>query len=404
MSEKICYTSKKLSLEGGFFLMLETPLFEQKLKRIRLKIEEGQEGEALETLDSLSAETSSKEERDIIFTRAWYFAHKEQWDKAVELLSPYYNPEEIEANWHAASLKERERRAIYLLWLGNAAVNFSYYEDAAHYFSQCLKVLSMRRVHLPQVQVQALLGFATSCIPLGLFPSAIQHYEKALQVSMKERLTEELPHIYYGLADAHRLAGHFGEAYRFGKLALKIYQENGDRYHECRMLNLLGRVAYHLGDYRASADYYMESLSIATMDNYAGMLLINFVAMGDLRLDEGRFDEAREYCERAQSICSAIQEDNHVCGIMYMISGKVDQVEASQHQGQQASALLEEALAYYTRARSLFKRTQAHAYLAEINGRLAEVYEALDRPEEALACWKYAFAAGAHAQSATLDE
>ena len=153
--------------------MQKTSLLEQTLKRIRLKIEEGQEQEALEALEALSSETSSKEERDIIFTRAWYFAHHEQWDKVVELLTPFYNPEEIEANWHAASLKERERRAIYLLWLGNAAVNFSYYEDAARYFSQCLKVLDMRRVHLPRVQIQALLGFAMTCIPLGLFPSAV---------------------------------------------------------------------------------------------------------------------------------------------------------------------------------------------------------------------------------------
>ncbi len=384
--------------------MLGTSLLEQNLKRIRLKIEEGQEQEALETLDGLSAETSSKEERDIIFTRAWYFAHNEQWDKAVELLTPFYNPEEIEASWHAASLKERERRAIYLLWLGNAAVNFSYYEDAAHYFSACLKVLDMRRVHLPGVQIQALLGFAMTCIPLGLFPSAIENYEKAVQVSMKEKLTDDLPHIYYGLADAHRLAGHFGEAYHYGKMALKMYQEKGNRYHECRMLNLLGRVALQLGDYRASADYYMDSLSIATIDNHAGMQLINFVAMGDLRLEENRFEEARDYCKRARDICQAIENDRHICGVMYMISGKVAWREAALHEGRQACTLLEEALAYYEKARELFKKTQAHTNLQEINGRIAEVYEAMNRPEKALAYWKDSSIHSANLQSLLLDE
>ncbi len=384
--------------------MQKTSLLEQKLKRIRLKIEEGQGQEALETLDALSAETSSKEERDIIFTRAWYFAHNEQWDKVVELLAPYYDPEEIEASWHAASLKERERRAIYLLWLGNAAVNFSYYEDAAHYFSHCLKVLDMRRVHLPRVQIQALLGVAMTCIPLGLFPSAIEYYEKAVQVSAKEKLTDDLPHIYYGLADAHRLAGHFGEGYRYGKMALKMYQENGNHYYECRMLNLLGRIAYHLGDYRASADYYMDSLSIATVGNHVGMQLINFVAMGDLRLEENRFEEARAYCKRAQDICKAIEDDHHVCGLMYMISGKVEQREASQHEGQQACTLLEKALAYYEKARLQFNKTQAHAYLHEINGRIAEVYEAMDRPEKALAYWKDASIPSVNIQSILLDD
>ncbi|HEV2582426.1 MAG TPA: tetratricopeptide repeat protein, partial [Ktedonobacteraceae bacterium] len=228
--------------------MPETTQLDQKLKRIRLKIEEGQEAEALATLDTLAAETP-KEERDIVFTRAWYFAHKEQWNTVITFLSPFYNADEIEANWHAASLRERERRAIYLLWMGNAAFNFSYYEDAAYYFNYCLKILDLRRVHLPAVRIKALLGYAMTCIPLGLFPSAILHYEQALQVTKKEKLEDDLSDIYYGLAEAHRQSGHFDQAYTYGKAALAIYQDRGNRPLVCRMLNLLGRIAYQSGDY-----------------------------------------------------------------------------------------------------------------------------------------------------------
>ena len=379
-------------------------LLEQKLKSIRLKIEEGRDGEAIATLDALPAETS-KEERDIIFTRAWYFAYKEQWDQVVALLSPYYDSEEIETDWHAASLKERERRAIYLLWLGNAAVNNSYYEDAASYYQRCLSILDMRRVHLPHVRVRALLGYAMTCIPLGLYPLAIQQYEKALQVSEKEKLPEDLPHIYYGLTDAHRFAGHFGEAYDYGKLALAMYQERGDRYYECRMLNLIGRIALQLGDYRAAADYYMDSLSIATLEDFVGMRLLDFVALADLRLDEGRLDEARQYCKDARDLCVAIKDDHHMCGLMYMTCGKVAHREASQEQDEPArKLLLYEALEHYDKARDHFDRTQAYAHLKEVYGRLAEVYEALQRPAEALACWKHVFPAGVNGRSAALDE
>jgi tetratricopeptide (TPR) repeat protein len=393
-------------MQGGIIFMPETSLLEQTLKHIRLKIVEGQEGEALEaleTLGALSTESPSKEARDIIFTRAWYFANVEQWNEAVTLLSPYYNGDEIEANWHAASLKERERRAVYLLWLGNAAVNYSYYEDAARYFARCLEILDMRRVRLPEVQVKALFGYAMTCIPLGLFASAIQQYEKALQVSAKEKIEDDLPHIYYGLADAHRQAGHFGEAYHYGKLALAGYRKTGSRSHVCRMLNLLGRIALHLGDYRAAEDYYAESLSIATEDEHTSMQLINFVAMADLRLDEERLDEARIYCERAERICIAIKDDHHICGLMYMIHGKVAQREASKVEGQQANALLHEALAYYERARNQYDQTQARTHLIEIYGRLAEVYDALQRPEEAIAHWKFVFDGNAAIQSTAVD-
>jgi tetratricopeptide (TPR) repeat protein len=372
--------------------MAEATSLEQKLKRIRLKIEEGQDAEALAALDALTAQ-SSKDERDITFTRAWYFAHKAQWNEAVSLLSPYFDPSEIEQNWHAASQRERERRAIYLLWLGNAAVNSSYYEDATHYFSSCLKVLDLRRVHLPAVRVKALYGYAMACIPLGLYPSAIQHYEQALQVCKKEKIEDDLPHIYYGLADAHRLTGHFSEAYSYGKTALKMYQERGDRYHTCRMLNLLGRIAFQMGDYRAASDHYMDSLSIATIEKFSGMQLLNFVAVAELRLEEGRLEEARTYCEHADEICSSVEGDHHICGMMYLVRGKVEQRAASQQERQEACSLLTSALAYFEQARHHLAHTQAHTTLSQLYGHMAEVCEALGRSEEALAHWRLAFAA-----------
>jgi tetratricopeptide (TPR) repeat protein len=364
-------------------------VLERELKRIRLKIEEGQEEEALATLDALGTASSQQEELDIVFTRAWYFAHKEQWSEVIALLAPHCNADEIEENWHAASLKERERRAIYLLWLGNAAVNHSYYDDAAHYFARCLRILEMRRVHLPRVQIQALLGYAMTCIPLGLQSLAVQYYEKALQLCAKEKLFDNLPDIYYGLADAYRQVGKFGDAYRYGKMALEIYRERGNRPLECRMLNLLGRVALQTGDYRAAADYYMDSLAIATADQYTSMQLINFVAIADLRLDEGRLEDATRYCDDAEEICFAIKDDHHVCGMMYMIHGKVLQREAEQCQ-QGGQSLLKKALTYFERAREHFIRTQALTHLKEIHGRIAGVYEALGQPGEALIHWKSA--------------
>ncbi len=372
--------------------MPETTQLDQKLKRVRLKIEEGQETEALATLDNLAAETS-KEECDIAFTRAWYFAHKEQWDSVVTLLSPFYSADEIEENWHAASMRERERRAIYLLWLGNAAVNFSYHEDAAYYFSYCLKILDMRRVHLPAVRIKALDGCAMTCISLGLYPSAIQYYEQALQVTKKEKLEDDLPHIYYGLADAHRQSGHFDEAYAYGKEALAIYQERGDRISICRTMNILGRIAYQLGDYSAAADHYMESLAIANLDNLVRLQLINYVAMAELRLDENLLDEARSFCAYADEICSQIDGDHDVCGMMYLVHGKVEQRAASQQQDQDACLLLQGALTYFEQARQHLSTIQARTTLSQLYGHMAEVYETLGQSEKALVHWKQAFSA-----------
>lgn len=369
--------------------MIESTQLEQTLKRIRLKFEEGQDKEALLALDAIVTD-DPKEQRDIAFTRAWHYARTERWDVAVSLLASYYDAQEIEAGWLNASQTERGRRAHYLLWLGDAAVNFSYYEDAAFYFSQCLNILEKRRVHLPDIQIKALFGYATTCIPLGLYASAIQLYQDALKVCAKEKLTKDIAHIYYGLADANRLIGNLDQAESYGKKALELYREDVDRSHACRIYNLLGRISYQLGNYHTAADYYMESLTIATIDNLVGMKLINFVAVADLRLAEGRLDEAMGYSDHALEICGDIQNDHHTCGLMYMVRGKIAQAQAAQKQD--SAILYKAALSDYEEARRQLNQTQARTHLTEVLGHIAEVYEALHRPEEALAYWKSAFA------------
>src|SRR6266567_241082 len=375
--------------------------FDRTLHRIRLMMEEGQEEVAFASLEAIQTD-DPKLQHEINYIHAWYYTRKEQWEKAVQYLEPLYNTRAIEVDWNDADHTERERRAFYLLWLGNAAVNVSRYEDAAEYFTQCLKILEKRGVHLPVVRIKALCGQGMTCIMFGLYAVAIQYYKEALAVCVKEklqeRLREDVADIYYGLSDAYRLSGDFDSAYTCGKTALQLYGDLHDRYMECRVQNLLGRIAYQLGEHRTAADDYMESLSIATLDNLPGMQLINFIAMADLRLAENRLDEAQRYCERAQEASKQKHDDHQICGMMYIVAGKIAQAEAKQAQGQEQCFQLQEALAAYQKAEAHLTQTQAATHLSELYGRLAETYEALEKPAEALAHWKLAFDAVANAK------
>ena len=383
--------------------MSEPKDFEQTLRRIRHMLGEGQEEMVLEELDALKSD-DPQQQQEITYTRAEYYTRKEQWEKAVQYLEPLYNTRAIEDDWNDADHTERERRAYYLLWLGNAAVNVSRYDDAAQHFTQCLKILEKRRVHLPTVRIKALCGQGMTCIMFGFYAVAIQNYQEALAVCSKEklqeRLREDVADIYYGLSDAYRLSGDFDSAYSCGKTALQMYGDLHDRYMECRVQNLLGRIAYQLGEHRTAADDYMESLSIATLDNLPGMQLINFIAMADLRLAENRLDEAQRYCERAQEASKQKHDDHQICGMMYIVAGKIAQAEAKQAQGQEQCFQLQEALAAYQKAEAHLTQTQAATHLSELYGRLAETYEALEKPAEALAHWKLAFDAVANAKGA----
>src|ERR1700730_14764044 len=374
--------------------LLQPSEIERILRRIRLMTEEGQEKDVLEQLDTLLT-GDSQMQQEITYTRAWYYTQKKQWKEAFQHLSSLYDPQSIQNDWDDTTHTERERRAFYLVWLGTIAVNLSRYDDAARLFTQCLEILEMRRVHLPKVRVKALCGQAMTCIISGLNAVAIQHYQEALKVCAKEKLQQELKRdiadIHYGLADAYRQSGDFGRARTHGRMALQMYEDLPDRYFVCRVYNLLGRIAFQLGEYQVAAEYIMESLSLAVLEDKVGMKMLNFVAMADVRLAEKRLDEAQRYCDHALETAEHLQEDHHLCGMMYLVCGKVAFARAKEMQGEEACYGLREAQDIYKKAGEHLALTQATAHLSELYGRRAEVYEALNQPQEALACWKSAF-------------
>ena len=367
---------------------------EHTLRRIRLMTEEGRDETVLEQLDGLVTEDPQMQQ-EIAYTRAWYYMQKKQWQEAFQQLSSLYDPQSIQHDWDETAHSERERRAFYLAWLGTVAVNQSCYEDASRLFSQCLAILDMRRVHLPQLRVKALCGQALTCILSGLYAVAIQQYQEALRVCAKEQLQPQLRRdvadIHYGLADAYRLTGDFERARTNARMALQMYEDLPDRYMACRIYNLLGRIAFQLGDSQAATELYLESLSLAMLEEKVGMKMLNFIALADVRLAEHRLAEAQRYFDHALEVARQMSEDHHLFGMMYLVCGKVAFAEAQEAQGAKASYLLHEAQDAYKKSEEHLVQTQATMLLAELYGRRAEMYEALNQPQEALASWKLAF-------------
>jgi len=139
--------------------MIEQHDTERLVYRARLLMEEGRDDLALAALEDIQTD-NPEERREIAYLSAWCHTRQEHWTDALRLLSPLYTPSSIEDNWNDANHNERERRAFYLLCLGNAAVNLSRYEEAAQHYTQCLKILSARRVHLPKVNIKARYALA----------------------------------------------------------------------------------------------------------------------------------------------------------------------------------------------------------------------------------------------------
>ena len=362
---------------------------ERMILRARLWMEEGQNELALAALEEIQTD-DSEQQRQIAYLSAWCHTRLEHWTEALRLLSPLYTPGSIEDNWNDANHNERERRAFYLLCLGNAAVNLNRYEEASQHYTQCLKLLSERRVNLPQVRIKARYSLGMTCIMGGFYALAIQHYEEALRLCKNDPDHEDLPHIYYGLCDANRLLGKFEAAYTYGVKALELYEKRGMRSMEGRMHNLLGRICYQLREYHEATDHYMESLSIATLDNSQIMMMVNFTALADLRVAENRLEEAQRYCDRALEAAKGIDDDIYL-GMMYLVCGKVALAESEQVEGEKHERLFEEAKELFEKAKEHLSQTQASTFLAEVYGRLAQMLEKSGQPQEAISYWKSAY-------------
>jgi len=369
--------------------MHEIPDSERSIYRARLWIEEGQYDLALTTLQHIQTD-DPEQERQMAYLSAWCHTRLDHWAEAQRLISQLYTPGNIEESWNDAKHNERERRAFYLLCLGNAAINLNRFEEASQHYTQCLKLLSERRVNLPQVRIKARYSLGMTCIMSGFYAMAIQHYEEALRLCQNNPDQEDLPEIYYGLCDANRLLGNFESAYTFGVKALELYEKRGMRTMEGRAQNMLGRICYQIREYDEAADHYLESLSIATLDNNQKMKMVNFTALADLRLAENRQEEAQRYCQRALEVADGMH-DNYYLGLMYLTCVKVTLAESEQAEGEQHEILFSNARRLFEKAKEHLSQTQASVLLGEVYGRIAQMLEKSGQSQEAISYWKTAY-------------
>ncbi len=354
------------------------------LYRARLLLEEGRYEAALIVLETIHTE-DEKQFRDVSYLLGWGYIQCKRWHDARRVLAPILEQSTEQAEQETPL--ERERLALYLLQLGLAAVKLAHYEDASLHFTVCLKVLHDRRVHLPAVRIKARYSLAMTCLMRGLFTTAIGHYEEALRLCQHYHDERELPHIYHGLCDAYPHVGDFVKAYLAGEKALHLYEEAGDRQMEARIHSMLGRICMRLSDYREASDHYTESLAIANSHNGPTMAMLNCAWLAELRMTEGRVEEARRYCQRALEAMERTT-DQHMQGRVYHSIGKVTHEQARQAEGSARHLLLEETATWYERAVEKLNVTQASADMAEVYGGWGQVLEELGRAADAIVCWR----------------
>lgn len=377
-------------------------IIDKQFHRVHLFIGEGQIDEALAALESIQPK-SQREQNEVAYLRAWCYAERNCWDEAARFLPAAGASEEALNDIQALGHTERRRRASYQLLMGNIAVNMGHHEEGMRHYRKCIKFLDERRMNIPDVRIRALLAMGTLSVITGFYDMALIHYEEALRLCGDNSEHPSLPDIYYGLCDLYRQKGNFPRALECGKKALQLYTERKQQDMVGRMRNLLGRVCFQMRDFPLASTYYTEALALAMLDGSTVMALNNFVALADLRREEGELDEAWRYCGMAQEYSEKLPiGTGHFIGMMDIVCGKVSEARAKAATGREARDLQAQAISFYEKAVEVLKATDARVALGEAYKRLAQALENSGQQDLAMAYWKSAYSASSGLDDAAL--
>ena len=363
------------------------------LYRTRLLLEEGQTEAALSILEAIRPE-NEKLHDDVSYLLGWCYIRRKQWEEAFAVLSPL-----LEAAQHGdgeqEALLDRERLALYLLYLGRVALYLAHFEDASRHLTLCLKMLHDRRVHLPGVRIKVRYYLALTCCSRRLTSGCVEHYEEALRLARHYGREEDVPDILYRLCDAYRQSKEYVQAYTAGQEALHLYQSRMNRQMEARMHNQLGHACRLSGNYDGAVNHFTESLALAAACQESTLVISNCIDLAGVHIAQERLDEASRYCQRALELLEG-SENLHMRGITYQIMGKVTSAQARQREDTERVELLEAASLSFGKALDALRTTQACSNIAEVYTDWATVLEDLGRTQEAVECWRCAYEVLSH--------
>lgn len=356
------------------------------LYHARLLLEEGQSDMALSIFSVIQSD-SKEVQNHITYLYSWYYMQSRQWEKAITTLAPFLQTDEAITPLPQI---ERELQAVILLHLGIAAAAMSLSDDAIDHFTHCLKLLHDRRVHLPQVRIQAHVWLGKMHLLRTSSTPAIQHFEEALRLCHHYQDEQALPDIYHGLSKAYRANGSLPQTYQYALEALRLYEQQANSVMVAQLHFLLGQISMRDKHVQDAITHLQTALELASIQHEDMLAVRVSVLLAELQLTEGHLMEARQYSQCALHTIN-VDISSSLCGLVYYTVGKISAVEAQQVEGEQRTLLLEEAHRCFAQADEQLKNGQddiPEMHRSDLYTIWGAVLEALGRPKEALNCWR----------------
>ena len=129
-------------------------------------------------------------------------------------------------------------------------------------------------------------------------------YEKdnllgALEIGCRKKMWDEVLQMTYAVDKLFTRSGHWSERWEVLNIGLKATRHKGDKYHQAKILNLLGILSKSQGLSEYAKKYFKKSLSIFQNLGKKEDAMRVMVNMGNLYQNLGRYTEAEQIYKQA---------------------------------------------------------------------------------------------------------
>ena len=195
-------------------------------------------------------------------------------------------------------LGDEERQGMFYVWLGVSLDRRTRFKESYPYLLKALEIGENNKN--PQIIGYACGSLGITCSELGLLDEAINHAERATEISQIYEADSDLfRFISVGRGLAHGYRSELGKAMQVGKALV----DHGQRWSVARNISmgytLCGVSNYYSGDGASAIDYFQKAIQVSLEPVFTStakcFLGISYVAVGKFQEAEKLLDEVMKF-------------------------------------------------------------------------------------------------------------
>lgn len=200
---------------------------------------------------------------------------------------------------------------------------------------------------------------------MGVYDSALIHYDKGLLIRQRLKQPQKVAGIYTNIATVLMRQNKFKEALEINFKTLKIFEEDHEQVKVANVLGNIGNIYYELNQYKSAEQFLRRGLKIAGDANAVIPMSNILVNLGGIKFAEKKLDSALYFFKEGEKI----QEENNLPYNLAAVYNNIGKIYLEKKDFEQAILYYQKAL-----ANREFLKDQYGVGLSNMN--LGEVYKA----------------------------